>query len=186
MNFDGATGALFSIGVGTPKSMRLKLIEYFLEDKRQNQFTLRTQPVLSLYASGRTEGLVVDMGFETTDITPIIDSKIIKEKLRIFPVGGHHATSLFQTSFGLQLSRSSILADILAEGAKGKFCYIDDHSYSQSQTQGADTQDYELPDKRIISISRATMMSPSPLFENSHLPTENMSLASYGGCRAGE
>ena len=118
VNFDGISAGIFSIGVGAPKSMMLQLIECFMEDRKLARFMLKSQSILSLYASGRTDGLTVDIGFDTTEITPIMDSKIIREKSRILPVAGQHATRLFQKSLGIELSGSSILSDILADGPK--------------------------------------------------------------------
>lgn len=65
-------------------------------------------------------------------------------------------------------------------------CYIDDRGYSLSETMGTDTQNYELPDKRIISISKDAMMSPSLLFDDGYLHTANAGIGSYGGFRAGD
>ena len=130
VNFDGITGGIFSIGVGAPKSVMLQFIECFMEDRKLARFMLKSQSILSLYASGRTDGLTVDVGFDTTEITPIMDSKIIREKSRILPGAEEHATKLFQRNFGIELSRSSILADILVDRVKEMSCYIDDRGYS--------------------------------------------------------
>ena len=48
---------------------------------------------MPLYSIGRITGLVVDSGYEKTDIIPIINGKIITEAVRSLSIGGYHVTN---------------------------------------------------------------------------------------------
>lgn len=53
---------------------------------------------MPLYSIGRTTGLVVDSGYEKTDIVPIIDGKIITKAVKSLNIGGYHVTNKLRES----------------------------------------------------------------------------------------
>jgi len=67
------------------KSERERYCEIMFEKFNVPGFYISPSPLLSLYASGRTDGLVVDFGHSTTDIVPIMQGYII-------PRGHEHGT----------------------------------------------------------------------------------------------
>ncbi|KAJ3081810.1 hypothetical protein HK102_002110 [Quaeritorhiza haematococci] len=46
------------------------------------------QPLMALYGCGLTSGLVIDMGHQTSVITPITDNNIIQTSQKMIPMGG--------------------------------------------------------------------------------------------------
>lgn len=59
-------------------------------------FQIMTNASLSLYASGRTTGLVIDCGYQITQLTPIYEGHLLPHASRILNVGGHHVTENLQ------------------------------------------------------------------------------------------
>jgi len=53
--------------------------------------------LLSLYASGRTTGAVIDFGHSKTDITPIYEGYTVPHAIQSNPVGGHDLTIFLQS-----------------------------------------------------------------------------------------
>ncbi len=56
-----------------PKRNREKMTEIIFEKFKPSCFYLGIQSVLSLYASGRTTGLVLDVGYDVCHSTPIYE-----------------------------------------------------------------------------------------------------------------
>ncbi len=53
---------------------------------------------MPLYSIGRTTGIVVDSGYEKTDIIPILDGKIITKAVKSLNIGGYHVTNKLRES----------------------------------------------------------------------------------------
>lgn len=48
------------------------------------------RPLLQLYAANTNSGLVIDIGYDSTDITPIVEDEIVRNSIINVPVGIHH------------------------------------------------------------------------------------------------
>ena len=61
---------------GTPKAQREKTTQIFMEGFKVPAIYLAVDTVLSLYASGRTTGIVLDIGHSVTSSTPIYEGML--------------------------------------------------------------------------------------------------------------
>ncbi|EEB07764.1 SWI/SNF and RSC complex subunit Arp9 [Schizosaccharomyces japonicus yFS275] len=64
----------------------------FFEDIRAAAFAIAEEPLMGLYAVGILSGLVIDVGYEKTDITPVIDGQIVSSASQQVQIGGRHMT----------------------------------------------------------------------------------------------
>ncbi|CAB59882.1 SWI/SNF and RSC complexes subunit arp9 [Schizosaccharomyces pombe] len=70
--------------------------QFFFEECQVPGFTIAYEPLMGLYAIGILHGLVIDIGYEKTDITPILDGQIIFTATQQLPLGGRYMTQHLQ------------------------------------------------------------------------------------------
>ncbi|XP_072930276.1 actin-like [Epargyreus clarus] len=61
----------------TPMQEKIKCCEIFFEALNSPALCIQPQSVLSLYGSGFTNGICVDLGYDTTDIVPIFEGGLV-------------------------------------------------------------------------------------------------------------
>ena len=144
-----------------PKPNREKMTEIMFETFHVPALYVANTPQLSLAASGRTTGVVVDSGLETTYCVPVYEGYCVMSKtIRCLEIGGGTLTDymgkLFQESYPLE-----ILSDI-----KEKVSDVDD--LRQQRQRGS--KKYELPDGKIIQVGEQVRFGcTEPLFQPSLL-----------------
>lgn len=69
-----------------------RLTRLFFEEFGVPSFAIYDAGLLALYAAGVLTGITVDIGYEKTDITPIIEGQIVYNGQISVPLGGKHAT----------------------------------------------------------------------------------------------
>jgi len=120
------------------KADRVKYCEIMFEKFNVPGFYISPSALLSLYASGRTNGCVVDFGHSTTDIVPIDQGYVIPISFNTMNVAGHDITLSLQDF--LKSKRSlSLDYDTVSDVKEGIFSH------------GNTT--YQLPDGTSISTN---------------------------------
>ncbi|EPY51535.1 SWI/SNF and RSC complex subunit Arp9 [Schizosaccharomyces cryophilus OY26] len=66
--------------------------QFFFEELHVPAFTIGYESLMGLYAIGVLHGLVIDVGYEKTDITPILDGQILFSATQQIPLGGRNMT----------------------------------------------------------------------------------------------
>ena len=108
---------LISEVIDNPVSTREKIAEKFFEHMSVPALYFQSQPILSLYAQGKTTGIVVDIGDGVSQCVPIVDGYAIKGTSSRIDVGGRDITEYlmlllrrmgynFHTSAEFQIVRS--------------------------------------------------------------------------------
>jgi centractin len=135
------------------------------------------QAVLSLYASGRTTGVVLDSGDGVSHAVPVFEGFAIPNSIRRIDVAGRDVTEQMQ----LLLRKAGHVLHTSAEKEvvrmiKEKVCYVSldpkreekewMNSYHKSDAKAID---YTLPDGHKIKVSFASAMQPT--LENTPLLT---------------
>ena len=87
---------LLSEPCNNPKSNRTKLAETFFETYDVPALFVAQQPILSLYAFGRTTGLVMESGDGVTQCVPIYEGYAIQNAIERVDLGGRDITNYFQ------------------------------------------------------------------------------------------
>lgn len=141
------------------KSNRDKMIELMFECFNIPSLYIAIQPVLSLYASGRTTGIVYDSGHSTSYVVPIFEGNAVPYGIQSADVSGVDVTDHLEqliTKQGISLAGQDLC------NVKEKLCYIP-QDYKLELT-AATSKNYELPDGNIITLKNETLTAPEILF----------------------
>lgn len=141
-----------------PRRNREQCAQIFFEQFNSPALYLSIQAILSLYASGRTTGLVLDSGDGVTHVVPVYNGFSLPGAIKRTDIAGRDVTEHLQ----LQLQKQGILLITSAEKEicreiKEKLCYI---SISQEEQQAS----YRLPDGKVITLGAERHRAPEILF----------------------
>jgi len=128
------------------------------------------QAVMSLYAAGRTTGLVVDAGDGVSHTVPVFEGFTISHGVEKMEIAGRVLTNYLQKlllEMGESFTSSAELE--IVRDIKEKLCYVaqnyEEEKAAANSSSEADKQ-YTLPDKRVINVSGYVRMTcPELLFK---------------------
>jgi actin-related protein len=158
-----------------PKKNREKMMEIMFEKFNVPASYIAIQGVLSLYASGRTTGIILDIGDGVTHTIPIYEGYNIPNAINRYDLAGRDITEYMQKLLeysGLRVNTSSereIIRDI-----KEKLCYVAMNTEDESKLYKAKnmTRSYKLPDGNVVKIGDEMFMAPEVLFNPSLIGKE--------------
>ena len=109
-----------------PKNNRGKAAEIFFENFNVPALYVQLNAILSLYASGRTTGVVLDSGDGVTSAVPVYEGFTLPNSITRADLGGRDITtylaSLLRKNSGISLSTTSELE--VVKDIKEKVCYV--------------------------------------------------------------
>ena len=160
----------------TCKKQKKMLAELLFENFDAPSVFFGTQGVLSLYAFGKTEGIVLESGKGITQIVPITNGYKLDYAVQKINFGGEDVDQylkLLLKKNGIYLYSSS--EDCILEEMKEKVCQLKDKAFDRNQrinlndVDSHKTEDFEykLPDGEIISIGSERFIAPEVLFNPS-------------------
>ncbi|XP_070619011.1 actin, cytoplasmic type 5-like isoform X3 [Erythrolamprus reginae] len=134
-------------------------------------FYLATQAVLSLYASGRTTGVVLDIKSNGMDLVPVYEGYAVGPAIVRMDMGSEDLTDfllrmLNERGYKINPEEREVVEDI-----KEKFCYVasDFEKEMATATPSSLEKKYELPDGQVITIDTERFRCPEGLFQPGHL-----------------
>eukprot|EP00124_Ichthyophonus_hoferi_P002056 Ihof_evm9s127 gene=Ihof_evmTU9s127 len=164
-----------------PRRNREKAAEVLFESFNVPAMFISLQAVLSLYASGRTTGVVLDSGDGVTHAVPIYEGFALPHSITRVDVAGRDVTRYLQLLLrkqGYVFSTSSEM-EVVRE-IKEKVCYVAvDPKKEEKDDQDRSAKPagvYRLPDGNEIEIASSRYRAPEVLFRPDLIGHEYMGI----------
>jgi actin-related protein len=163
-------GVLLTEAPRNPKANREKMVQIMFETFQVKNVYVALQAVMSLYAAGRTTGLVCDAGDGVSHTIPVFEGFSIPHAVEKMEIAGRVLTNWMQKLLlGTGESFTSSAELEIVKDIKEKHCYVaQDYETEFAEAQNSSEKDIQhtLPDKRVITIPASVRMScPELLFK---------------------
>lgn len=148
-----------------PKDNREKMTQIMFETFRAPSLYCSIQAVLSLYASGRTTGMVLDSGDGVTHTVPIYEGYSMPHAIQRLDLAGRDVTNQLTRIFkdvGVDFTTSAERE--IVRTIKEKLCYVS-KDYEENLKSEVKPETYELPDGQIINVGAERYKAPEILFQ---------------------
>merc|ERR1719163_901580 len=162
-------GVLLTEAPRCPKANREKMVQIMFETFEVQNIYVAIQAVMSLYAAGRTTGLVVDSGDGVTHTVPVFEGFSLPHAVEKCMIAGRVLTGQMQKLLlesGINMQSASELE--IVKDMKEKLCFVAqdyDSENEQAKKSSEHDQNYTMPDKSVVTVPASVRMGcPELLF----------------------
>jgi actin len=164
-------GVLLTEAPRNPKANREKMVDIMFATFEVQNCYVAIQAVMSLYAAGRTTGLVVDSGDGVTHTVPVFEGFSVPHAVEKMDIAGRVLTDYLQKLLTESINKnftSSAEMEIV-KNIKEELCFVAskyDEELQQAKQSSETDKQYTLPDKTVIDIKGDVRMKcPELLFK---------------------
>merc|ERR1712087_510187 len=158
-------------GPRNPKANREKMVSIMFETFEVQNTYIAIQAVMSLYAAGRTAGLVVDSGDGVSHTVPVFEGFSVPHAVEKMDIAGrvltHFCQKLLVEAIAESFTSSAELE--IVKAIKEELCYVASKYDEEKTACGQSSENdkpYTLPDKRVINVpGHVRITCPELLFQ---------------------
>ena len=155
-----------------PKRNREKMCEIMFETFNILGTHVAIQAVLSLYASGRTTGLVLDSGDGVTHTVPIFEGFALPHAVQRIDLAGRDVTKRLVKLLGAETDVAKFntsSSQEIVRGMKEQLCYVALDPVAEREKFGSSPEStsasFELPDGKVVHMQESQWQAPECLFD---------------------
>lgn len=166
------TEALFN-----SKPNRETMIQVMFECFSPPAFYVASQPVLSLYSTGRTNGIVLESGDSATHAVPVYEGyALLHSTIRFGLTGSGLTDQLMKSLTERGYSFTTPEERGIVRAIKEKLCYVAQDYEQEIQTISPSNVDhlYELPDGQVITLGQERFRYAEAFFQPSVIGLEGV------------
>ena len=159
-----------------PKANREKMTQNMFETFSAPAFYVQIQAVLSLYASGRTTGIVFDSGDGVSHTVPIYEGYTLPHAIQRIDLAGRDLTEwmvkfLIEKGYNFTTTAEKEIVKHLKE----EHCAVAldyEKTLEDVKSSSEHQRDFELPDGQVIQIDSERFRCPEVLFKPNFIGKE--------------
>ena len=160
------------------KANREKLTQIMFDTFYSPAMYLGNSAVMALYATGRSTGIVVDLGYGVTHATPIQDGHALADATIRLDLAGRDLTDyLMKILTERGYSFTTTAEREVARDIKEQLGYVALDFNKEMQTIATNSKSYTLPEGQMISFDRESFRCPETLFQPSLIGMESDGVA---------
>lgn len=175
---------LFTRHVHAPATDAERFVQVGIESMGASGVYLGVQPVLTLYANGGTDGVVLDCGEGVTQVVPIYQGYGVDHAIRRQDLAGRDVSAVLQTLLANRAPHAVHVDVETAREMKERLCFVSPPGQCTSPTSDQETEvgkakvsrSYTLPNGDSIEVGEERFRAPEVLFQPSLIGSERLGL----------